>query len=168
MSQKDVVISGIKEFEELVQKPRFRISETHYTIGVKRADYIRDEIMRVFDKEIILENQPVVFDSLSIDSILPELTFAESRNIFTYPVFSLYNRSLKEPIEITIETDDAGKVVVWCEDFGVAGIGVDKEEALKEFEELLYADYSSLKNVPVKQLSEGAVDLLRKYEHYLG
>lgn len=166
MATKEIEVSGLQEFKELIKNPSFRTSEGAWSF--KSADSTQDEIMKVFTSEKIIESQPVVMDSLSLKSILPDHAFMEPRNIFTYPVFSLAKHSLNEPIEIIVETDESDNVVVWNEDFGVSGIGNNKEEALDEFEDLIYADYNSLKDIPQRRLSEGAKELLMKYRYYLG
>ncbi len=58
-------------------------------------------------------------------------------------------------------------LLVGNEELNKYGIGFSKEEALKEFEDFIIADYRNLKNSSPEQLSEDAKELLSLYDSYI-
>ncbi len=169
MAKQEALMLDKEEFTALARNPSFRAVKKSTSWHVQSTKYIHDEAMQIMkvSQQAIDNTKSAQIDSLSLDSIIPEPAFDIYQNIFTYPVFSLSHHQLNRPIEIMVETDAAGNVIVWNEDFGLTGIGNTKEEALEEFEELIISDYNSLKKFSVRDLSDGAKRLLSIYKDYL-
>jgi len=169
MSIKEAVIADKDQFSELANKPSFRQSELVFASEFQSANIVEDDFIRIFFSKLHRENtQSAQIDPLSIKSIIPEQAFTLPQNVFTYPVFSLPKHSLRAPIEVVVQTDESNNVILWNDDFGVCGIGNCIEKALEEFEELIFTDYASLKNIKEKNLSNGAKELIKKYKEFLG
>jgi len=164
---RQAVMSTKDEFKQLVANLNFKTSEESYTCV--SADYVESEFMQVLSIQPIKEDtQPVRFDSMAINVIMPESAFLIGSPNPLYYIFSLPHNPVKEPFNVIIESDEANRVVIWNENFGVSGIGDSKEEALEEFENLIFADYHSLQKIPQENLSEGARELLNVYKNHLG
>lgn len=170
MSRQEAVILDREEFVQMVKNPSFKRFALAESAVFQSANFVSyDDIKILVSAPGYNEDtQSAQTDSLSIDSIIPESAFMLSQNIFTYPIFSLPNHSLRETIQVSIQVNEANKVIIWNDDFGVCGIGDNAEEALQEFEELVFVDYDSLKNIAEKDLSKGAKELLSQYKVYLG
>ena len=103
----------------------------------------------------------------AIDTILPEIAFEGIRKQYIYPVFSFREHGIKQPFNIIIECSEIGKAIVWSEEFRVSGVGESVEEAFDYFENLIYSDFRSLSQIPAGNLSDGAKELLQRYNNYL-
>ena len=157
------------DFKKLSTDLSFRATDEAIAVGTQPADYVDDKVIKERQQPQEWEqNVSAQFDTLCVGVILPELAFSIEAPISKYYILSLPEHSLREPIEIIVDIDEFGRLTVWNDEFGVSGIGDTKEEALAEFEELIFSDYTSLSNASEQDLTQGAKELLDKYKHYLG
>lgn len=91
-----------------------------------------------------------------------------SKSLIFLPFFTSCNYRLKKPLLIIIEQGINPDIfIIGNEELNKYGIGSSKEEALKEFEDFIIADYRTLKESPPEQLSEDAKELLTLYDSYI-
>ncbi len=91
-----------------------------------------------------------------------------SKSVFYLLFFTSYNYRLKKPLLMVMEQGiNPNVLLVGNEKLNKYGIGFSKEEALKEFEDFIIADYRNLKNSSPEQLSEDAKELLSLYDSYI-
>lgn len=82
-----------------------------------------------------------------------------------YPIFSLEHPryELRQPIIVRIE-HEYSTFYATDETFGITGVGDTIEEAVKDLKDFLIEDYLTYESTPDDQLSEGALELLQKYQ----
>jgi len=91
-----------------------------------------------------------------------------SKSLIYLPFFTSYNYTLKKPLPIIIERGINPDIfLIGNEELNKYGVGFSKEEALKEFEDFIIADYRTLKESSPGQLSEDAKELLTLYDSYI-
>lgn len=169
MLNKEAVVLGREEFLGMIKNPLFKRPVFGGAAEYQSANFASDSDIKILTSGLTHgeDTRPAQTDPLSLDAIIPNAAFTLSKNVFTYPIFSLPNHSLKETIQVSIQVDESGKVIMWSDDFGLCGVGDDNEEALQELEELIIADYHFLKNIPETDLSTGAKELLNRYKIHL-
>jgi len=91
-----------------------------------------------------------------------------SKVLFYLPFFTSYPYRLKKPLPMIMECGiDPHIFIIGNGELNKYGIGYSKEEALKNFEDFIIADYRNLKESSSEQLSEDAKELLTLYDSYI-
>ena len=158
-----------EDYTKLARNLSFRVEENAVPARVKLDRNVFEEVLDSMRVEYPKPDDvmPAKPDSLSLDCIVPDAVFTVNQSVFTYPIFSLPHCQLKHPIQIVIEAKEDGNVIVWSDEFELSGLGGTKEEALADFSSFVFSDRNSLRKIPTDKLSDGAKDLLRRYEEYL-
>ncbi len=73
---------------------------------------------------------------------------------------------LTKPVEVLVERIKDG-YIFYCSDFGVSGMGVTKEEAIKDLASFIVNDFSVYSKLTPQQLSPEASRLLVLYQSFL-
>ena len=82
--------------------------------------------------------------------------------------FTSYSYPLKKPLPIVIERGINPDIfLIGNQELNKYGVGLSKEEALKEFEDFIIADYRTLRESSPEELTEDAKELLVLYDSYI-
>jgi len=91
-----------------------------------------------------------------------------SKSLIHLPFFTSYNYKFKKPLPIVIERGmNPNTLLIGNEELNKYGVGSSKEEALKEFEDFIIADYRTLRESSPEELTEDAKELLTLYDSYI-
>jgi len=91
-----------------------------------------------------------------------------SKSLIHLPFFTSYSYTLKKPLPIVIERGINPDIfLIGNEELNKYGVGLSKEEALKEFEDFIIADYRTLRESSSEELTEDAKELLVLYDSYI-
>ena len=92
----------------------------------------------------------------------------ESKSLIHLPFFTSYSYTLKKPLPIVIERGINPDIfLIGNEELNKYGVGLSKEEALKEFEDFIITDYRTLRESSPGELTEDAKELLVLYDSYI-
>jgi len=91
-----------------------------------------------------------------------------SRSLICLTFFTSYDYRLRKPLPIVIERGmNPNTLLIGNEELNKYGVGFSKEEALKEFEDFIIADYRTLRESSPEELTEDAKELLTLYDSYI-
>ncbi len=91
-----------------------------------------------------------------------------SKSLIFLTFFTSCDYRLRKPLPIVIERGmNPNTLLIGNEELNKYGVGFSKEEALKEFEDFIMADYKTLRGSSPKELTEDAKELLTLYDSYI-
>jgi len=91
-----------------------------------------------------------------------------SKSLICLTFFTSYDYRLRKPLPIVIERGmNPNTLLIGNEELNKYGVGSSKEEALKEFEDFIIADYRTLRESSPEELTEDAKELLTLYDSYI-
>jgi len=91
-----------------------------------------------------------------------------SKSLICLTFFTSYDYRLRKPLPIVIERGmNPNTLLIGNEELNKYGVGSSKEEALKEFEDFIIADYRTLRDSSPEELTEDAKELLTLYDSYI-
>lgn len=105
----------------------------------------------------------------SLQISLPVFETFPASSVIVYSIFFVNypEIKLKKPVKLVYERGyESGAYIIGNDELNKYGIGKTKEEALKDFEDNLVADYLELKECSTADLAGDAEQLLRIYRGY--
>ncbi len=91
-----------------------------------------------------------------------------SKFVIFLTFFTSYDYRLRKPLPIVIEVGmNPDIILIGNEELNKYGAGPSKEEALKDFEDFVIADYRALSESSPEDLTEDARELLSLYASYI-
>jgi len=91
-----------------------------------------------------------------------------SKSLIFLTFFTSCDYKLRKPLPIVIERGTKPNTLsIGNEELNKYGIGSSKEEALKDFEDFITADYRTLRESSPEELTEDAKELLVLYDSYI-
>jgi len=91
-----------------------------------------------------------------------------SKSLIFLTFFTSYGYRFRKPLPIVIERGaKPNTLLIGSEELNKYGVGFSKEEALKDFEDSITADYRTLRESSPEELTEDAKELLALYDSYI-